>query len=121
MPTLMSGKLLQVRAQRRRQQIDGGRLVRGDRQRAGLERLQLGDLPQRLVAQVHHAARVVGEHAAGFGERHLVHVAREEGGAHFLLELLDALTDGRLRPAHALGRARERALFDDRQEMFELQ
>ena len=115
------GKLLQVALERRRQQVDGGGLVRGDGQRAGLERLELGDLPQRFVAQVHHAASVVGEHAPGLGERDLVHVAGEERRADLLFELLDALTDRRLRPAHALGRARERALFDDGQEMFELQ
>jgi hypothetical protein len=49
-----------------------------------------------------------------------VHVPREERGADFLLELLDALTDRRLCPAHALGRAGERSLLDDRQEMLEL-
>ena len=115
------GKFLQVAAERRRQQVDGGRLVRGNRQRAGLERLELGDLAQRLVAQVHHAPRVVGQDAAGLGQRHLVDVARKERRADFFFELLDALADRRLRAAHALGRARERAFFDDGEEVFELQ
>ena len=115
------GELLQVGAQRRRQQIDGRRLVRRDRQRAGLQRLELGDLAQRLVAQVDHAPRVVGQHAAGLGQRDLVHVARKERRADFFLELLDALADRRLRAAHALGGARERAFFDDGEKVFELQ
>ena len=115
------GKLLQVAAERRRQQIDRCRLVRGDRQRAGLERLQLGDLAQRFVAQVNHAPGVVGEHAASLRQRHLVDVARKERRADFFFELLDALADCRLRAAHALGGAGERALFDDGQEVFELQ
>ena len=70
---------------------------------------------------MHHAARVVGEHAPGFGQRHLVDVAGEERRADLLLELLDALADGRLRAADALGRARERAFFDDGEKVFELE
>ena len=66
-------------------------------------------------------ARVVGQDAAGLGQRNLVHVAREERRADFFLELLDALADGRLRAADALGGAGEGALFDDGEEMLELQ
>ena len=43
------------------------------------------------------------------------------GIAEFLLELLDALANRRLRAAHALGRAREAALLGDGQEVLELE
>jgi hypothetical protein len=70
---------------------------------------------------VHHAPGVVGEHAPRFGERDFVHVAREQRCADFFFELLDALADGGLRPAHALRRARERPFLDDGEKVFELQ
>ena len=70
---------------------------------------------------LHHASRVIGEHSSRFRQRDLVHVAREERRADLVLELLDALTDGRLRAADALGGARKGAFFDDGEEVFELQ
>ncbi len=84
-------------------------------------RFDLGDLPHGLVAQGDHAPGVVGEDLARFRQRHLVDVARKERRTHFLFELLDALRDRGLRAAHALGRTRERALFDDGEKVLELQ
>ena len=114
-------ELLQVVAQRRRQQVHRRRLVRGDRQPAGLERPQLRHLPQRVVAHGQQPPGVVGEHAARFGQRHFVDVAREQRRADFFFEPPHALADRRLRPVHAFGRARERAFFDDGEEVLEMQ
>jgi hypothetical protein len=94
---------------------------RRDRQRTSLERFQLRDLTQRFVAEMDHAARVVGEHASGLRQRNLVHVAREEWSADLLFELLDALADGWLRAADTLSGASKRPLFDNGQEMLELE
>jgi hypothetical protein len=50
-----------------------------------------------------------------------VDIAREERRPDFLFELLDALADRGLRPAHSFRCSRERAFFDDCQEVFELE
>ena len=51
----------------------------------------------------------------------LAALQEHERRADLVLEFLDALADRRLRPAHALGGAREGALFDHGQEVLELQ
>src|SRR6185369_11398694 len=69
----------------------------------------------------HHLARIRQQRLAGFGERDVVEVAREQLAADFFFELLDALADRGLRTRDALRRPREGTLFNDREKVFELE
>ena len=95
--------------------------MRRDVQRAGLEVLEIAHIPRGVVARPHHFLRVLHQHLARFGQRHVVHVAGKQRRPELLLELLDAQAHRRLRAADAFGGARERAFFDDGEEVLELQ
>src|SRR5580765_2007928 len=114
-------KASQVRPQRCGQEIDGGRFVGGDVERARFERLQRSQVAHGIVAGTHHLARVLEQRLPGFRERHVVKIPGEQLAPDLFFELLDALADGRLGTRHALRRARERAFLDDRQKVFELE
>ena len=83
--------------------------------------LQRPQHPHRIVSRPHHPAGVLDERLAGFGQRHVVQVAREQRHAELVFELLDALADGRLRAPDTFRRAGERAFFGDGEKVFELQ
>ena len=94
--------------------------MRGDRQPARLERSQLRHFPERVVAHGEQPPGALGEQPAGLGQRDFVDVTREERRAHFFFEPANALADRRLCAIHALGRAREGALVDHREKVFEV-
>src|SRR4030095_5068634 len=76
---------------------------------------------QSFGAQIDHLPCVVGEEQSGLCRGDVPARSDEERDADFVLELLDALADGRLRATDSLGGARERSFFADGEEVFELE
>ena len=86
------GKFAEVLTQRRGQQIHGRGFVRRNRQRPRLERFQRAQL---RASSRRARGPSVGAYStssfASFGQRQVVHVAREERRADFVFKFLDAL------------------------------
>ena len=106
-----------------RQQVNARGFVGRDHQFAARIGFQLGDGVLRALAQLQNLLGVIGEDAAGGGQRDAAAEALEQFGAQFLFQLADLRADGRLRPVtglRSLGEALQPNDLEKRMELIEI-
>ena len=103
-----------------RQQDVDRRFVGADQHAPPLQIAQVADRGIRLLRQPHQPLRVVEEHASGLGELAVLRRPVEQALAEVVLETLDGLADGRLRPVQPGRSPGKASLRGDRQKDLQL-
>ena len=120
---LYGGVKLAVNGEGLGQNVDAGGLIGGDDELAARVHFELGDGVLHTAAELQNLLGIIGEDAAGGGERDAAAEAFEELGAEFLLELPHLGANRRLRAIaglRGLGKALQADNFEKCVELVEI-